>query len=92
MLTSIAASSGRSFAGELLNPRGCYICKNDYTLVDAFYHWLCPACAAKSHTKRDQGTDLTGRRALGRCRQRRKGMTRPWPPGSMPRWPWRRFA
>ena len=53
-----------AFAGELINPRGCYICKNDYTLVDAFYHWLCPSCAAMSHAKRDQGTDLTGRRAL----------------------------
>ncbi len=53
-----------AFAGELINPRGCYICKNDYTLVDAFYHWLCPTCAAMSHTKRDQSTDLTGKRAL----------------------------
>ena len=53
-----------AFAGELINPRGCYICKDDYTLVDAFYHWLCPTCAAMSHAKRDQGTDLTGRRAL----------------------------
>ncbi len=53
-----------AFAGELINPRGCYICKNDFTLVDAFYHWLCPTCAATSHAKRDQGTDLTGRRAL----------------------------
>ncbi|WP_232677135.1 SDR family NAD(P)-dependent oxidoreductase [Nocardioides sp. R-C-SC26] len=52
------------FAGELINPRGCYICKRDYTLVDAFYHWLCPECAAMSHAKRDQGTDLSGRRAL----------------------------
>ncbi|WP_246142753.1 SDR family NAD(P)-dependent oxidoreductase [Nocardioides rubriscoriae] len=64
LLTSSAATSGQQFAGELLNPRGCYICKQDYTLVDAFYHWLCPSCAALSHTKRDQGTDLTGRRAL----------------------------
>lgn len=53
-----------AFAGELINPRGCYICKNDYTLVDAFYHWLCPTCAAMSHAKRDQRTDLTGKRAL----------------------------
>ncbi len=53
-----------AFAGELINPRGCYICKNDYTLVDAFYHWLCPTCAARSHAKRDQRTDLTGKRAL----------------------------
>lgn len=53
-----------AFAGELINPRGCYICKNDYTLVDAFYHYLCPTCAAFSHAKRDQRTDLTGKRAL----------------------------
>lgn len=52
------------YAGELITPRGCYICKQDYTLVDAFYHWLCPGCAAFSHAKRDQRTDLTGKRAL----------------------------
>ena len=51
-------------AGELKKSRGCYICKAEYTLVDAFYHGLCPACAELSHTKRDQRTDLTGRRAL----------------------------
>jgi NAD(P)-dependent dehydrogenase (short-subunit alcohol dehydrogenase family) len=51
-------------AGELIKPRGCYICKAEYTLVDAFYHWLCPDCAALSHGKRDQRTDLSGRRAL----------------------------
>lgn len=51
-------------AGELRQGRDCYICKTEYTRVDAFYHWLCPDCAAMSHGKRDQRTDLTGRRAL----------------------------
>ncbi len=60
----LVSNTKGAFAGELINPRGCYICKNDYTLVDAFYHYLCPTCAAFSHTKRDQRTDLTGRRAL----------------------------
>ncbi len=60
----LVSNTAGAFAGELINPRGCYICKNDYTLVDAFYHYLCPTCAAFSHTKRDQRTDLTGRRAL----------------------------
>ncbi|MBA2954982.1 SDR family NAD(P)-dependent oxidoreductase [Nocardioides sp. MAH-18] len=60
----LVSNAPGAFAGELINPRGCYICKQDYTLVDAFYHWLCPGCAAMSHAKRDQGTDLTGRRAL----------------------------
>ncbi len=61
---ALVSNAAGAFAGELLNPRGCYICKADYTLVDAFYHWLCPSCAAFSHTKRDQRTDLSGRRAL----------------------------
>jgi NAD(P)-dependent dehydrogenase (short-subunit alcohol dehydrogenase family) len=60
----LVSQSAGAFAGELINPRGCYICKTDYTLVDAFYHWLCPACAAMSHVRRDQRTDLTGKRAL----------------------------
>ncbi len=60
----LVSTAPGAFAGELINPRGCYICKNDYTLVDAFYHYLCPECAAFSHTKRDQRTDLTGKRAL----------------------------
>ena len=51
-------------AGSLIKARGCYICKQPYTLVDAFYHQLCPSCAAMSHAKREARTDLTGRRAL----------------------------
>ncbi|MGX5680164.1 SDR family NAD(P)-dependent oxidoreductase [Schumannella luteola] len=51
-------------AGTLLKSRACYICKQHYTLVDAFYHQLCPDCAALNHAKRDARTDLTGRRAL----------------------------
>ncbi len=62
-LPLVSTATG-AFAGELKNSRGCYICKADYTLVDAFYHWLCPECSAFSHAKRDQRTDLSGRRAL----------------------------
>jgi len=60
----LVSSAPGAFAGELITARGCYICKQDFTLVDAFYHWLCPSCAAMSHAKRDQRTDLTGKRAL----------------------------
>jgi NAD(P)-dependent dehydrogenase (short-subunit alcohol dehydrogenase family) len=60
----LVSTAKGAYAGELSTARGCYICHADYTLVDAFYHWLCPACAAMSHAKRDQRTDLTGRRAL----------------------------
>ncbi|MEU0539775.1 SDR family NAD(P)-dependent oxidoreductase [Nocardia sp. NPDC005978] len=51
-------------AGTLLRARPCYICKQKYTRVDAFYHQLCPECAARSHAKRDARTDLSGKRAL----------------------------
>ena len=54
----------RRIAGHLIRSRPCYICKKHYTQVDAFYHQLCPECAAFSHGKRDARTDLTGRRAL----------------------------
>ncbi|NMO56609.1 SDR family NAD(P)-dependent oxidoreductase [Actinoplanes sp. TBRC 11911] len=51
-------------AGTLRQARGCYVCKQRYTVVDAFYHQLCPSCAAINHARRDARTDLTGRRAL----------------------------
>jgi NAD(P)-dependent dehydrogenase (short-subunit alcohol dehydrogenase family) len=60
----LAARTSMPFAGELIKARACYICKQDYTLVDAFYHQLCPDCASMSHEKRAARTDLTGKRAL----------------------------
>ncbi|MFA9271553.1 MAG: SDR family NAD(P)-dependent oxidoreductase, partial [Baekduiaceae bacterium] len=51
-------------AGTLIEARACYVCKQRYHVVDAFYHQLCPTCAAKHHARRDQRTDLTGKRAL----------------------------
>lgn len=61
---ALVSQTTADIAGHLAEPRGCYICKTDYTQVDAFYHWLCPDCAAFSHARRTQRTDLTGRRAL----------------------------
>jgi NAD(P)-dependent dehydrogenase (short-subunit alcohol dehydrogenase family) len=60
----ISASTTAPTAGTLIKPRNCYICKQPYTQVDAFYHQLCPDCAAMSHEKRDARTDLSGKRAL----------------------------
>ncbi|MBC7404028.1 MAG: SDR family NAD(P)-dependent oxidoreductase, partial [Microbacteriaceae bacterium] len=51
-------------AGTLLKSRPCYICKQHYTRVDAFYHQLCPDCAALNHARRDARTDLSGKTAL----------------------------
>ncbi|KAA0108871.1 SDR family NAD(P)-dependent oxidoreductase [Mycolicibacterium sp. P1-5] len=60
LVSTVAGAS----AGTLLRSRACYICKKHHTVVDAFYHQLCPECAALNRAKRDARTDLTGRSAL----------------------------
>ena len=60
----ISTATTAPTAGTLIKARGCYICKQPYTVVDAFYHQLCPTCAAMSHAKRNARTDLSGKRAL----------------------------
>jgi NAD(P)-dependent dehydrogenase (short-subunit alcohol dehydrogenase family) len=60
----LVSSAVGAIAGTLLRARACYMCKNRYTVVDAFYHQLCPDCAALNQAKRDARTDLTGRSAL----------------------------
>ncbi|GAA3689525.1 SDR family NAD(P)-dependent oxidoreductase [Arthrobacter ginkgonis] len=60
----LVSSAAGATAGEYLRPRGCYVCKTDFTTVDAFYHHLCPDCARAGRDRRDARTDLTGRRAL----------------------------
>jgi len=60
----LTSSASGERAGTLLRARACYICKQRYREVDAFYHQLCPACAARNHERRDARTDLSGRRAL----------------------------
>lgn len=62
-LPLVSTAVGAS-AGTLQRSRACYTCKNRYTVVDAFYHQLCPPCAAFNRAKRDARTDLTGRTAL----------------------------
>ena len=60
----LLATAAGATAGTLIRARPCYVCKALYTVVDAFYHQLCPACAADHHHRREARTDLTGRRAL----------------------------
>jgi len=62
-LTLVSNAAG-ALAGRLLQPRSCYTCKSRYVDVDAFYHQLCPQCAVLNRSKRNERTDLTGRRAL----------------------------
>jgi len=60
----LVSNASGALAGRLLQPRSCYTCKARYVDVDAFYHQLCPPCAALNRSKRNARTDLTGRRAL----------------------------
>jgi NAD(P)-dependent dehydrogenase (short-subunit alcohol dehydrogenase family) len=60
----LVSNASGALAGKLLQPRSCYTCKSRYVDVDAFYHQLCPPCAALNRSKRNERTDLTGRRAL----------------------------
>ena len=56
--------SNGALAGTLVSPRACYVCKQRYVEIDAFYHQLCPPCADRNRARRDARTDLRGRRAL----------------------------
>ncbi|MGQ0844996.1 MAG: SDR family NAD(P)-dependent oxidoreductase [Sporichthyaceae bacterium] len=60
----LSTATTAPIAGVLRKPRGCYLCKRRYVEVDAFYHQLCPECAAFSHARRNARTDLSGRTAL----------------------------
>ena len=62
-LPLVSNASGAT-AGTLMRARSCYTCRKRFVEVDAFYHNLCPTCAAFNHSKRDARTDLTGRNAL----------------------------
>ncbi|MGZ6792963.1 MAG: SDR family NAD(P)-dependent oxidoreductase [Mycobacteriales bacterium] len=60
----LQATGDAPVVGTLHRARSCYVCKDRYREVDAFYHQLCPRCAAENRDKRDNRVDLTGRRAL----------------------------
>src|SRR5205085_6955167 len=60
----LTTSTTAPVAGTLHRARACYICKERYREVHAFYHQLCPACAEFNWARREARTDLTGRRAL----------------------------
>lgn len=60
----LVSNARGKIAGILKESRACYICKERYHEVDAFYHQLCPECAAFNHDRRDARTDLSGRHAL----------------------------
>lgn len=60
----LVSTAPGAIAGYLQRAQDCYICKTPYTQVDAFYHQLCPDCAADNRARRDPVLDLRGKRAL----------------------------
>jgi NAD(P)-dependent dehydrogenase (short-subunit alcohol dehydrogenase family) len=60
----LTPATGAALAGTLHRARACYICKQRYREVHAFYHQLCPDCADLNWGRREARTDLSGRRAL----------------------------
>ncbi len=49
---------------ESREPQHCYVCKQKYSTIHAFYDQLCPTCAELNFTKRTERADLRGRVAL----------------------------
>jgi len=61
---ALSTSAAGDRAGTLIRARACYVCKQRYREVDAFYHQLCPDCAERNRARRHARADLRGRRAL----------------------------
>ncbi|MCA8978400.1 MAG: SDR family oxidoreductase, partial [Planctomycetes bacterium] len=57
-------ADGSDEGPELERPRGCYVCKKDYTRVHFFYDSMCRACGDLNYEKRFQTTSLEGRVAV----------------------------
>ncbi|MEB3224109.1 MAG: SDR family NAD(P)-dependent oxidoreductase [Candidatus Sericytochromatia bacterium] len=49
---------------RLHEPETCYVCKQPFVDLHAFYHLLCPDCAAFNFEMRELHADLAGRTAL----------------------------
>jgi NAD(P)-dependent dehydrogenase (short-subunit alcohol dehydrogenase family) len=71
----IGEATGAKVVGTLLNARSCYVCKQRYREVDAFYHQLCPSCAELNHSKREARTDLRGGARCSPAAARRSACT-----------------
>jgi NAD(P)-dependent dehydrogenase (short-subunit alcohol dehydrogenase family) len=60
----LAAAETAGAVGTYAAPRRCYVCKRLYQEADAFYHMLCPGCAASNAARRAISAELSGRHAL----------------------------
>ena len=49
---------------EVIEPQHCYVCKQRYVEIHAFYDQMCSACGDFNYAKRTETADLRGRVAL----------------------------
>ena len=49
---------------RLVNPKGCYVCKKDFTRLHFFYDSMCRECADFNYSRRFQTASLEGQVAL----------------------------
>jgi len=59
-----SSATGHAEPAESVGPRACYICKQQYSDVHAFYDRLCVECGEFNFFKRTELADLRGRVAL----------------------------
>ena len=55
---------GSATPRELIEPQGCYVCKQPYVEIHPFYDQLCGPCGDFNFAKRTETADLSGRVAL----------------------------
>jgi len=60
----LLAAEKATIGQELIGRRTCYICNEKYSLLDNYYHSLCPECAAINQQWRNVTADMTGRTVL----------------------------
>lgn len=61
---NVAETTALQVSPDLQKPRGCYVCKAEFTTVHFFYDSMCPKCAPFHYEKRFQTANLKGKVAI----------------------------
>ncbi|HEX5037457.1 MAG TPA: SDR family oxidoreductase [bacterium] len=64
LLGAAAEETLEDIVGVLQKPRGCYVCKEEFTRLHFFYDAMCPPCARFNYAKRIQTARLDGQVAV----------------------------
>jgi NAD(P)-dependent dehydrogenase (short-subunit alcohol dehydrogenase family) len=64
LLGAHEGEDAEDLVGVLQKPRGCYVCKEEFTRLHFFYDSMCPSCARFNYAKRIQTARLDGQVAV----------------------------